>query len=87
MFLEIEYVTDVVDCNTEHSHWSFADTNVFFNWALETCKFENGDPTSSEFLKWLSAEFCWKVLIETRDTDLSYRYFCELKRTYFEEEK
>lgn len=25
MFLEIVYVKDVMDCNTKHSCWSFAD--------------------------------------------------------------
>lgn len=25
MFLEIVYVKDVMDCNTKHSSWSFAD--------------------------------------------------------------
>lgn len=52
MFLEIVYVKDVTDCNTKQSHWSFADTNVLFIWALETCKFEKSHPTSSELLKW-----------------------------------
>lgn len=52
MFLEIVYVKDVRDCNTEHSHWSFADRNVVFSWSLEICMFEKSDPTSSELLKW-----------------------------------
>lgn len=52
MFLEIVYVKDVMDCNTKHSRWSFADKNVLFNWALETYKFEKSDCTCSELLKW-----------------------------------
>lgn len=42
----------MLDCNTKHSLWSFADTNVLFNGALEMCKFEKSDPICSELLKW-----------------------------------